>query len=82
VVSKRLLLLPSALLLAGLSGCASIPADWGRSEAAQFAASHGRSFPQTDDAAVFTREALSRPLTPETAVQLALLNNPALRRQG
>lgn len=75
------LLLPAALLLAGLSGCARVPADWGRSEAAQLAAERGRSLPQTDDAAVFTREALTRPLTAETAVQLALLNNPAVRRR-
>lgn len=82
MVSRQLLLLPGVLLLAGLSGCASIPADWGRGEAARLAASHGRRIPQTDDAAAFTREALSRPLTPDTAVQLALLNNPLVRSQA
>ncbi|MEC9365282.1 MAG: TolC family protein [Sinimarinibacterium flocculans] len=81
MVSQRLLLLSGALLVAGLGGCASIPADWGRGEAAQLAASHGRTIPQADDAAAFTREALSRPLTADTAVQLALLNNPLVRSE-
>lgn len=74
------LLLPGALLFAaGLAGCASVPADWGRGDVAQLTAARGRTLADTDDGAAFTREALRRPLTAETAVQLALLNNPAVR---
>ncbi|WP_411887254.1 TolC family protein [Hydrocarboniphaga effusa] len=47
---------------------------------ADLARSHGRSAPDGSEAAAFTRQALDRPLTPEIAVQLALLNNPGLRR--
>jgi len=68
-----------ALLALGLGGCAGIPADWGRGDVAQLAGTRGRTLPQADDAAAFTREAMSQPLTADTAVQLALLNNPALR---
>jgi len=79
VVPRKYLYVP-ALSAALLSGCASIPSDWGRSDVADLARSHGRSAPDGSEAAAFTRQALDRPLTPEIAVQLALLNNPGLRR--
>ena len=79
MVPRKFLLVP-ALCAALLSGCASIPSDWGRSQVADLARSHGRPMPDGDDAAAFTRQALQRPLTAETAVQLALLHNPGLRR--
>ncbi len=79
MVPRKYLYVP-ALSAALLSGCASIPSDWGRSDVADLARSHGRSAPDGSEAAAFTRQALDRPLTPEIAVQLALLNNPGLRR--
>jgi cobalt-zinc-cadmium efflux system outer membrane protein len=80
VVPRKILLVP-ALSAALLGGCAGIPSDWGRSDVADLTRSHGRPMP-ADDAATFTRQALERPLTPEVAVQLAMLNNPGLRRES
>lgn len=80
MVFRKLFLL-SALLAALLSGCASVPSDWGRADVAQLTDARGRSLPQVADAQAYTREVLSRPLTPEIAVQVALLNSPALRAE-
>ena len=71
----------AAFALAALTGCAAVPADWGRSQAAQYASDRGRTMPQAADAPAFTAELAGRPLTPEAAVQIALVNSPALRRQ-
>ena len=73
--------LPLALLMASLTGCASVPADWGRSEVAQMTADHGRALPSFADTGAFTANALREPLTVDTAIQLALINNPAVRRE-
>lgn len=78
---SRYMLLPASLLLAGLAGCASVPADWGRADVVQLASDRGRSFPADQDARRFTDKALRAPLTADAAVQLALLNNPAVRRE-
>lgn len=78
----RYLLFPASLLLLGVAGCASVPTDWGRGEVAHLTAERGRSAPQTTDAKAFTDRALNEPLTADTAVQLALINNPDLRRQA
>lgn len=72
---------PGALALGTLSGCASVPADWGRSDVVQLVGGRGRELPDPADAKTFTREALTRPLTADTAIRLALLNNPALRSE-
>lgn len=73
--------LPAAMLMAALTGCASVPADWGRSEVAQMTTDHGRALPQVADVRVFTANALRDPLTADTAIQLALINNPSVRRE-
>lgn len=78
---SRLMLLPASLLLSGLAGCASAPADWGRADVGKMTAERGRVVPQVADAKSFTTQALSRPLSAETAVQLALINNPDVRRE-
>lgn len=78
---SRLMLLPASLLLSGLAGCASAPADWGRADVGKMTAERGREVPQVADAKSFTTQALSRPLSAETAVQLALINNPDVRRE-
>jgi outer membrane protein, heavy metal efflux system len=70
VVPRKYLYVP-ALSAALLSGCASVPSDWGRSDVADLARSHGRSAPDGSESAAFTRQALDRPLTPEIAVQLS-----------
>lgn len=44
-LSRRSLLL-AALLAAGLSGCAGMPADWGRGEVAALAGVRGHTLPQ------------------------------------
>lgn len=79
---SRQLLLPASLLLAGLAGCASAPADWGRADVGKMTAERGRALPQVADAKAFTNQALSNPLTTDTAVQLALINNPDVRREA
>lgn len=71
----------ASLLLLGLTACASLPDDHGRGEVARLTAERGRSAPQVADAKAFTEQALAVPLTAETAVQLALLHNPELRRE-
>ena len=78
---SRFKLLPASLLAAGLVGCASVPADWGRADVGKMTAERGRAVPQVADAKSFTTQALSTPLTADTAVQLALINNPDLRRE-
>ncbi|MDP1907024.1 MAG: TolC family protein, partial [Hyphomicrobium sp.] len=45
-------------------------------------AERGRALPKVPDAQAFTRQALSTPLTADTAVQLALINNPEMRREA
>ena len=76
IVLSRLKLCCAILLVAGLVGCASVPADWGRTEVRQLTAERGNSLPQIPDARTFTDRALRAPLTVESAVQLALINNP------
>lgn len=80
-MNSRYLLLPAALLLSGLTGCAGIPADWGRSDVVQMASDRGRQMPEVADIQTFTDKSLRQPLTSDTAVQLALLNNPEVRNQ-
>lgn len=77
----RHLLFPASLLSLGLAGCASLPTDWGRGDVSGLAAERGRTMPQVSDAKAFTDQALGAPLTADTAVQLALLNNPDVRRE-
>lgn len=78
---SRLLMWPASLLLAGLAGCASVPADWGRSDVEQMTADRGRVLSQPTDANEFTKRSLREPLTADIAVQLAMINNPAVRRE-
>nr|ART35509.1 A393 [uncultured bacterium] len=79
---SRLKMVPASLLLAGLAGCASVPADWGRADVGKMTAERGRAMPQVADAKAFTIQALRDPLTAGTAVQLALINNPDVRREA
>ncbi|MGQ0622676.1 MAG: TolC family protein [Panacagrimonas sp.] len=78
-MASRYFLFPASLLFAGMTACASVPADWGSGDVVQAARDRGRELSQPADAAAFTRAALARPLTADIAVQLALLNNPDLR---
>ena len=78
----KIVLIPAGLALGFLAACTSIPTDWGRADANRMAVANGLDIPQTDDAAGFTRKALASPLSAETAVQLALLNNPQLREES
>ncbi len=78
---SRFPLFPASLLLAGLTGCASVPADWGRSDVARLVSERGRSTVEVADIKAFTAQTLSAPLPVDAAVQLALINNPDFRRQ-
>jgi outer membrane protein, heavy metal efflux system len=79
---SRIELLAVALLIAGLSGCASVPEDWGRSDVAQYAADRGHPLPTAANATEITDTVLKSPLSADTAVQLALINNPRVRAEG
>lgn len=79
MLSTQRTLGPVLLLSATLVGCASVPSDWGRADVAVLAAKNGRFLPEVEDAKKYTAEALAAPLTAERAVQLALINNPAVR---
>lgn len=81
-MSSRYLLLPASVLVAGLVGCASVPSDWGRADVGRLAAERGHPVPEGADARAFTDRTLASPLTADRAVQLALLNNPVMRRQA
>ncbi len=74
--------LPAAMLMTALTGCASAPVDWGRSQVAQMTADRGRALPNLADTGAITVNALREPLTVDTAIQLALINNPAVRREA
>jgi len=74
--------LPAALGAFVLAGCASIPADWGRSQSDALVRERGQTLPRPEDPAAWTRERLAEPLTPAGAVQLALVNQPRLRERA
>ena len=68
----------SALLVATLAGCASLPPDWGRADVAQATLSRGRPLP-AGDLKTLSRELLGQPLTADSAITLGLIHNPAIR---
>ena len=78
-----------ALALSGLvllAGCATFSEDGGFGTVEQAASERGvpgakwvRSADERDSVAARVRELLARPLTPEAAAQVALLNNPGLQ---
>ena len=74
----RTLLWPAVLALAG---CTTIPADLGRSDIEALAGDRGHAHaiatPESDTASL-VQELTAEPLTPESAVQITFLNNPAL----
>lgn len=72
--------------LALLTGCASFSADGGMSDVAALTKERSGQIPQrvsTDQDRIqhdkTVRDLLSRPLTPDSAVQIALINNPGLQ---
>ncbi len=67
--------------LLGLAGCASIPPDLGRNEVNTLVAERGRVVDaglSTEALEELVASLTSAPLEPETAVRLALVNNPQL----
>ena len=68
----------SALLVTTLVGCASLPQDWGRADVAAATAARGRPLPSGDTQSL-SQQLLSQPLTPDSAITLALIHNPAVR---
>lgn len=68
----------SALLATTLVGCASLPQDWGRADVAATTAARGRPLPSGDTQSL-SQQLLAQPLTPDSAITLALIHNPAMR---
>lgn len=62
-----------------LSGCALAPRDNGRAAVDALLVARGLDLPAAEDTQVLTQQLLGAPLTADSAVQLALLNSPALR---
>lgn len=74
----------SALLGAALSGCASLPADLGRSDVAVLLKERGRDASEVGDIGAAQRllaELSGKPLSAGDAVRLALVNNPKLKAE-
>lgn len=67
----------SALLATTLVGCASLPQDWGRADVAAAMAARGRTLPSGDTRSL-SQQLLAQPLTPDSAITLALIHNPAV----
>lgn len=67
----------AAVLSLSLAACASLPADWGRSAVAEATAARGLRQPGGDPSQL-QQQLLARPLQPDDAVSLALLNSPEL----
>ncbi|MES2885443.1 MAG: TolC family protein [Pseudomonadota bacterium] len=80
---SRFRLHPVAALAAAfafsLAGCASIPADRGLSDVARSTADRGLTLPSGDTQPLSAR-LLAAPLTPDSAITLALVHNPAVRQ--
>ena len=68
-----------ALAVLSLSACASLPPDLGRAEIANVVAARGQPLPSGDVQRLSAR-LLSEPLSPDSAITLALIHNPDLRR--
>lgn len=78
------LFIPAALLSTVLSGCASLPADYGRGDVTVLLQERGRDTPWAGDAAAIQQilnELSGKPLAVNDAVRLALVNNPALNAE-
>lgn len=77
---RRALAPPLVVLLAG---CASVPADLGRSDVDALAAAHGRPIEtkrSDEDARALVAALAATPLTADSAVRIALLQSPRLQR--
>ncbi|ROH85660.1 hypothetical protein ED208_16790 [Stagnimonas aquatica] len=81
MVSKLLPFRRTALVLAvlGLSACASLPPDLGRSDVSAAVVARGQALP-TGDTAQLSAQLLAQPLTPDNAITLALIHSPAVRQ--
>lgn len=63
-----------------LVGCASVPSDLGRIDVEAFTAERGLpSLPQDEQTRALVEGLLTTPLSPQTAVHVALLQNPRVR---
>jgi len=65
----------------GISACASLPADLGRSEVSATVTARGVTVP-TGDAAQLSARLLSAPLTVDNAITLALIHSPTVRHSS
>ncbi|MEE8119770.1 MAG: TolC family protein [Gammaproteobacteria bacterium] len=64
-----------------LTGCASVPSDWGRNDVSEIVSMRGINLrlDETDESDRIVRQLLEQALSPQTSVQVALLRNPDLR---
>lgn len=71
----------TAVVLAALSlaACASLPPDLGRADIAAATAARGQALP-AGDTRQLSAQLLARPLSPDDAITLALIHNPAVRQ--
>ena len=72
-----------ALALAGVTGCATIPADRGSADVREQMTQRGLQIPNDAGAgrAAFVEDMLASPLTPDAAVRVAFVNNPRIQTE-
>lgn len=82
-MSTQRISVPAVLFTALLAGCSSLPADLGRGDVAALVESRGGSAPSTDEATrgQLITELTAKPLTRDSAVRIALINNPRLKAE-
>lgn len=68
-----------ALAVLGLTACASLPPDLGRADVSSAVTARGQSLP-SGDTQQLSAQLLAQPLTPDNAITLALIHNPAVRQ--
>ncbi len=66
------------VMILGLSGCASVPADLGRSEVDELVAERGQAIDTGETSAILSN-LVTQALTADDAVRIALINNPELQ---
>ncbi|TAM26537.1 MAG: TolC family protein [Nevskiaceae bacterium] len=81
MVSKSIPFARTAVVLAALSltACASLPPDLGRADVASAVSARGQPLPSGDTQRL-SAQLLAQPLTPDNAITLALIHNPAVRQ--
>jgi cobalt-zinc-cadmium efflux system outer membrane protein len=80
-VPRTRIRIPAATLALLLAGCSSLPADHGRKDVAGLVAARGTPLPEEAAGAKLIAELAGKPLTADSAVRIALVNNPRLKAE-